>query len=763
LAEKVPIVRKLLLSSFVAAMLVLPALPSVRALNVSRGDVHDGGDDGGSACGPGTTFCAGAARGDITPPVTTPMWGYTARELGFHAPKPLGVAGARLAAGAPADALSAIATDPWVADKTGGDTEGYCKTFVCNQGIHTRLFANAFVLQDRTGTKLAVVETDLGGLPEEAHQAVADRIVKTTGIDAAHLLISATHTHQGPGGFFQYQGYALLGGDQFDPRVFAAVTGGIARAVEAADGSRAPARMAWGQAAAPGNHNRRMEQYCLNPEAHCGPPGAPRAPGAPNPANDTLTVIRLDTTRGEPIGMISNFANHGTIGGDDNLLFSGDNQAFAVRMVEAGMVRANADRNDSVGDGVVARTRPRDWPIDALLNGAQGDQSPNGNAGTAWQNIGGVNEGYASMEGAGRIQAPPALALWRSLEDRLSSDVTLDARMEELCFCGQAVSSPGPNADGDPLWDHVSATPVLGTGATTGGSSPVPIPTQGKKLPALAANGSSPQATRLQQLRIGDLLMAALPGEATVAMGRRIIDAVQAAGGPTIKGAIIAGLANDYVSYFTTHEEYRSYLYESAFSLYGPQEGQLLLEEQVKLAGALRRGEAVAPCSPTPVCPSVSYPSAAAVDPVPVGQDPSASVLKQPAKTATQYDVVSFAWVGGSPSAEWVPQLRHDRVVLMRRVENGPWVQAAADSRDTATLLVHTAVAGQHQWSASWDITRDMPAGVYRFVVDGYRANGQGGRAHYSLASDPITVRAFAGACPPRPDPTASFRFRDGC
>src|SRR5438067_13142191 len=86
-------------------------------------------------------FCAGAARGDITPPVTTPMWGYTAREVGDHSPDILQNSADKLAAGDPASALTTLADDPAVADKRNGDTEGYCKTFECNQGIQIRLYA----------------------------------------------------------------------------------------------------------------------------------------------------------------------------------------------------------------------------------------------------------------------------------------------------------------------------------------------------------------------------------------------------------------------------------------------------------------------------------------------------------------------------------------------------------------------------------------------------------------------------------------------
>jgi neutral ceramidase len=705
-----------------------------------------------------SAFCAGAARGDITPPVTTPMWGYTARELGDHSPDVLQNSADKLAAGDPASALTAIAGDPAVADKLGGDTEGYCKTFECNQGIQIRLYANAFVLRDAQGTKLAVVQVDLGGLPSEVHQAVADRIQAATGIDAAHLLISATHTHQGPGGIFQYQGYALLGGDEFDPRVFAAVVDGISGAVAQADARLVPAKMAWAQTEEAGaNSNRRMSQWCLDPEASCKPDGTWAKTG-PTPNNQTLTVVRLDAVKDDtPIGVITNLANHGTIGGEDNLLFSGDNQGFATRDVEAGIAEASGG-----GSGKAD-------PIDALVNGAQGDQSPVADAGDAWNNIGGTRSGYAGMEGAGRNQAAAVLGVWRGLGDKLKSNVSLDARMEQVCFCGQQVSDPGTNYDNDPAWDRVSATPMLGAGGVTTSdpeptASPTVIPTQGTKLPALAANGTGPQAVRIQQFRIGDLLIGTVPGEPTVQLGRRIIHAMRDAAASSqtpVNGAIVAGLADDYVSYFTTHEEYRSHEYEASFTLYGPQAGELILEQQAALTGALVKGTDVPACTPTPTCPTPTYPSSAAVDPVATTIDgPFAWTVTAPPAAST-YETVSVSWVGGSPSAEWRPGL--DRVEVQRQRGDGTWEVVAGDALDYATLLSHQTVNGQHIWTAQWEITRDVPAGTYRFHVDGALGQGPGmPTTAYHQDSSSIAVTELTGPCP-LPDPASSFRYRGDC
>src|SRR5947207_14633970 len=85
---------------------------------------------------------AGAAAVDITPPVGTPMFAYTARSK-LANPEHLATA-------------PELFADP--------DPNLYAKTFVASRGIHTRVLARALVLQ-QGDTKLALVQADLGGLP----------------------------------------------------------------------------------------------------------------------------------------------------------------------------------------------------------------------------------------------------------------------------------------------------------------------------------------------------------------------------------------------------------------------------------------------------------------------------------------------------------------------------------------------------------------------------------------------------------------------
>ena len=146
----------------------------------------------------------GAANADITPPVGTPMFAFTARSNVF---------------GPSLDRPMQILADP--------DTNLYAKTFEPSQGIHTRVRARAIVIESG-GKKYALVQADLGGLPYALTQEVLKRVA-STGITGDRLLLSATHTHSSSGAIWSVDnsGYAYVGGDAYDPRVFEQVASGI--------------------------------------------------------------------------------------------------------------------------------------------------------------------------------------------------------------------------------------------------------------------------------------------------------------------------------------------------------------------------------------------------------------------------------------------------------------------------------------------------------------------------------------------------------
>src|SRR4051794_36199286 len=221
---------------------------------------------------------AGAASADITAPVGTPMFAYTARS--------------RIASPDKNADIVDVLSDP--------DTNLYAKSFVASKGIHTRVLSRALVLQ-QGDTKLALVQADLGGVPYALTQSVLERI-RSTGIDGDHLLLSATHTHSSTGPIWPASdmGYGALGGDLFDPRVFELTAQGIAAAILAADHKLKAARAGTATIELRGaSRNRESEPFARNKDLA----------SSPSRSIQDLPSLRAATPRGAPSARCRTFAS----------------------------------------------------------------------------------------------------------------------------------------------------------------------------------------------------------------------------------------------------------------------------------------------------------------------------------------------------------------------------------------------------------------------------------------------------------------------
>ena len=131
-----------------------------------------------------------------------------------------------------------------IADITGEAAEvgmmGYGALDQKTSGIHQRQRSRAFVFADRaSGKRVAVVNTDLQGVFQSVHQAVLKRLAARFGnrYTEQNTMISATHTHGGPGGMIHYALYNLtvLG---FQEKTFNAIVDGIVESIDQADAQR---------------------------------------------------------------------------------------------------------------------------------------------------------------------------------------------------------------------------------------------------------------------------------------------------------------------------------------------------------------------------------------------------------------------------------------------------------------------------------------------------------------------------------------------
>jgi neutral ceramidase len=131
-----------------------------------------------------------------------------------------------------------------------------------------------------------------------------------------------------------------------------------------------------------------------------------------------------------------------------------------------------------------------------------------------------------------------------------------------------------------------------------------------------------PYIVEIQIIRVGQLVILAVPGEFTTMAGRRLKEAVrdvvgQAWGGGSGSSGgnsnfethdenndsdvhiVIAGLSNTYSSYITTFEEYSAQRYEGGFTLFGPHTLDAYIQEFRNLAEAMVNEKSTPP-GPSP-------------------------------------------------------------------------------------------------------------------------------------------------------------------
>jgi neutral ceramidase len=314
--------------------------------------------------------------------------------------------------------------------------------------------------------------------------------------------------------------------------------------------------------------------------------------------NKEFTMLRVDRVADGgtiPLGAFTNFAIHGTAIGVDNDLYNADCFGAAERYFE-----------EAVRD---SHSVPESVPvIHALTVGMAGDVGPKFDR---------TKRGFDESRRLGRMIAEKAFALFQSLGDSLSDNLEIGRAYREISM-RHVVSS----RDGAELQPPTLGFPVLG--GTEDGYSPLhylwpgaegsrakssdftlgpvgvslllgPLSWNGGDSAKMAAAGGFhdhllrpegyPELLTLQAFRLGDLCLLALPGEITTEMGQRIVDSC----GPLArslfgsKRTMIVSLANLYVAYITTPEEYNAQHYEGAHTLWGAHLGGFVTGELAEL------------------------------------------------------------------------------------------------------------------------------------------------------------------------------------
>jgi neutral ceramidase len=610
-------------------------------------------------------------------------------------------------------------------------------------GIHTRLRSRAYIVGD-ANKRVVFVSADLGMMFQMVKLKLAERIAQNPELaryyNEKNILLSATHTHGGPGG---YSGYFLYDFtiNGFIKRHFETIVNGIYNSILNAHNNLEPGRILVSEGTLDGvGGNRAVEAYNNNPAAE-------RAQYDGN-TDKTFTLLKFVTHRGEEIGMVNWFAVHTDSIGPGNHLITADNKGWASYLFE----------KDQGTNYFAAKTF-----VGAFAQSNGGDVTPNIGFGQAPPDL--TLSGNKSLGNAVLKQYHKA----RELYDNATEEVTgaIDYRHEwvdmrtlqvesaqtSTCAAGMGASfsagSPYDNPSPAPLFPNGTTVDSLVWSENAGKTAlskilggffsliwqdtsdpnyrkchaekPVLIPTG---VAHVNINGPTmtPQIMPLQIIRIGSVALIAVPAEVTTMSGRRFRKAVLHELAPLgVRHAVVSALANSYASYLATREEYAKQWYEGAATLFGPHQQAAFQQEFVKLSRAIVHRTDIDP-GPTPediTGKSVDLTAKVVLDDKPLNKK-YGSVITQPAASYQRGDTVSVQFWGAHPNNNYRTQ---DSFLVVEKLVNGVYIPVRYDFDPDTTYRWQRSGIANSKVTITWH-TEGAEPGTYRIRHLGDQKSG---------------------------------------
>ncbi|WP_372865314.1 neutral/alkaline non-lysosomal ceramidase N-terminal domain-containing protein [Spongiibacter sp.] len=681
-------------------------------------------------------------------------------------------------------------------------------------GIHIRQYARSFVVHSPCNDKrVAMVLTDTGMMFESVRQAVLDAVAADSELSGLYgpdnIMLSASHTHSTPGGQAHYTAYNTfrLG---HDPQTFAVTVDGIVRSLRQAQRNLAASpqtgkiRLNQGELLG-ANKSRAIPAYLENPAAE-------RAQYVDINGNDIttnrlMTLLRLQRANGKEVGSINWFAVHPTSDalseyGLGAVPISGDNKGYAAYLFER--IKGRSDNEDFIagfmqadeGDAFSQLWFDND-DMRALRDSALPANEPspvtvaNGSAqlnhaltlySSAQDSLHGPIDyrfGYVKMDEV-EVTDPVVLA-------SLQHPAELDSAEKRTCTAAMGFSFPAAGHGAQP-GEQSYFTPAglscrdpdyfasVQNDVLTLLSAKLPVESLsyavGCNLSLLPGLNLSCQAEKpilfvfgpplnvsanilpFQLFRIGNLAIIALPWEITTMAGRRIRDTVLSElKQDGVDYVVINGLANDYVSYLTTREEYALQMYEGASNQFGPWSLAAVQQEMRRLAVDMVQHTAT-DRGPTPPRTSATLTQVLplnVLDSTPAGIN-FGDTLEDVATSYLPGDTARALFQASSPNHDL--KTNSSFLFVERQLGNGEWQTIASDA-DPETSFVWHSDSEQPQFSPSpfsqaeilWRIPKDTQAGRYRLRFEA-SANSLGRLQSYQGLSSEFTVRGTPDRCP---------------
>ncbi|WP_257424010.1 neutral/alkaline non-lysosomal ceramidase N-terminal domain-containing protein [Nocardioides carbamazepini] len=580
--------------------------------------------------------------------------------------------------------LADVTGEPW-----GVGMMGYGMPDQRTRGILSRQYARAFVLDDGH-RRVAFVVADIGMFFQTTVAAIHERLSARFGTRYGpdNVVLTATHTHCGPGGHGHDILYNITTGG-FRPRTFERLVDGVVEAIARADADLAPTTLVLSRGELhDASANRARAAFERDPADERA-----RFPGGIDPR---MTLLRLERD-GRLAGAISWFGVHNTSMSNRNRLISADNKGWAAHRWEQDGDLVTAFAQTNAGDlSPNLELRPTDGPTR--------DERDNTRI-----------IGERQLAAARGLAAGPGVAV-EPLVDVRHRWVRLAGRPAGSGRTGRAILGASfaagklTDGPGSPLFDEGRRNPVperisrrLYRRRTALAAAHAP-----KDLFLPVGSLRWVQETYLLQLvRWGHLHLVCLPFEVTVVAGWRLRQAVATELGVDVEDVVLQGYANGYGHYVTTPEEYDEQLYEAGSTIFGRHQLAALQDAVVELATALRSGRAIDPGRP-PRPRRVRWT-------LPLGS-PRLTRRDRPGvrhapSTARTGETVTATFGTDHPNAVLRPTY-----LRVERREEDRWLQVADDSSPSTTITWRRDRALRFVADVSWVAG---PPGSYRITCVG--------------------------------------------
>lgn len=409
----------------------------------------------------------------------------------------------------------------------GVDLTGYIGRPGPSAKVHDDLSVTALVLDDGE-TRVGIVSLDLLGTDAEQDAALRAKASQVSGIEPGNLLFASSHTHAGPA--TQLLRRCGTPDDSYLRWAFSQVVS----AVEQASKTLKPAELRFFTATSDLAINRRGFVFDRGTQAS-------KTSGVITDPEVSALVVYIDSAA--PV-LVFNYACHGVVMGSDNVQISAD---------WIGAARSILEDSPVIGmsmflQGCCGNINPR-WrgSFDEVVRAGESVARPV----------------LAAMPQAQRVSGTPVEVAWHSVDLPFLPLPPQEELEQQISYMRgelarkRAEGVPGAQLEVDQamIW---WAEDALKAQKTDGGPTHVTV--------------------RLQAVRLGDVTLVALPGEAFCEIGLTI---KQMAGPRTM----VVGYANGNIGYIPTAEAYAEGGYETdqaykfyGLSMIGPESERIVLD-----------------------------------------------------------------------------------------------------------------------------------------------------------------------------------------